>query len=99
MSESTEPKKYYTQSVKKAIYKYRENNRDNYNERQRNYYAEKTSNEEWKAKFNERCKIANQKYRKLKAEQNPPKPRGRPRKVLPPLVERTDNEIFSAVSV
>jgi hypothetical protein len=99
MTEPTETKKYYTESEKKAIYKNRDNNRDQYNERQRNYYADKITNEEWKTKFNERCKEANREYRRRKAELNPPKPRGRPRKITAIIPERTDNEIFSAVIV
>lgn len=81
MSENIEDtKKYYTNSVKKAIYKYRDNNRDVYNERQRNYYADKKNDDDWKQKFNEKCKLYNKEYRRRKAEANPPKPRGRPRK-------------------
>ena len=74
------PPKYYGEASKKAIYKHREKNREGYNERQRKYYTEKSLDEEWKQKFNDRCKEANRKYREKKALEHPPQPRGRPRK-------------------
>lgn len=74
------PPKYYGESAKKAIYKHREANRDEYNERQRKYYSDKILDAEWKEKFNERCKEANRKYREKKRLSVPPRPRGRPRK-------------------
>jgi len=75
-------KKTYTPAVKNAIYKYRSKNVEKYNEIQRNYYDGAKKDEEWKKKFNERCKINNQRYRekkKLLLGDNA-KPRGRPRK-------------------
>lgn len=79
-------KKTYSSAVKKAIDKYRANNVAKYNELQRRYYNESKDNEEWKEKFNERCRINNQKYREKKRTENPPKPRGRPRKPVPVVI-------------
>tara|TARA_R110000868_G_scaffold31179_6_gene114390 strand:+ start:871 stop:1182 length:312 start_codon:yes stop_codon:yes gene_type:complete len=81
MNTDTEKPKYYTPAVKKAIDKYRAKNIDKYNELQRNYYSEIKVDEEWRIKFNERCKLANKRYReKIKEQQGEVKPRGRPRK-------------------
>ena len=91
---STSPPKYYGESMKRAIYKHRENNRDDYNERQRKYYEVKSNDVEWKEKFNQRCREANRKYREKKREENPPRPRGRPRKeninpnIVVPITDR-----------
>lgn len=79
-----EPKKStYTSAVKKAIDKYRSKNVEKYNELQRQYYNEAKEDEEWKKKFNERCREANKKYRERKRLINPPKPKGRPRNPIP----------------
>lgn len=78
-----EKKTSYTPAVKKAIDKYRSKNIDRYNELQRQYYESNKENEEWKQKFNERCKENNKKYRERKRLENPPKPKGRPRKPIP----------------
>jgi hypothetical protein len=82
-----EKKSTYTPSVKKAIDKYRSKNVDKYNEFQRNYYNEAKEDEEWKKKFNERCKLNNKKYREKKRaialENGSLKSRGRPRKPIP----------------
>lgn len=83
MNEPIIKKVYYTPSAKKAIDKYRSKNIDKYNEIQRNYYNEAKEDEEWKTKFNERCKINNNKYRAKKRLENPPKSIGRPRKPIP----------------
>jgi hypothetical protein len=85
--EETQPKTYYRPSVKKAIMIYRAKNIDKYNEFQRQYYHTKKGDDEWKGKFNDRCKEANRKYREKKRLENPPLPRGRPRKTLVVLVE------------
>ena len=79
-----QPKKTYTLSVKNAIYKYRSKNPEKYNEKQREYYDEAKNDEEWRKKFNERCKINNQKYREKKKQElgEQIKPRGRPRKEI-----------------
>ena len=80
-------KSTYTPAVKKAIDKYRQKNAAKYNELQREYYNEAKQDDEWRKKFNERCKVNNQKYRQKKKETlgDNVKPRGRPRKVVPPL--------------
>jgi hypothetical protein len=78
-----EKKSSYTPAVKKAIDKYRSKNVDRYNELQRQYYETNKEDEEWKQKFNERCKENNKKYRERKRLENPPKPKGRPRKPMP----------------
>ena len=77
-----ETKTYYTESVKKALYKYRMKNQDKYNESQRLYYEKMKINPEWKKKFNERSKINNKKYRDKKNTGLEPKKRGRPRKEI-----------------
>jgi hypothetical protein len=73
----------YTESTKKAIYKHRDANRDEYNERQRNYYHKIKENPEWKENYNIRCREANKKYRDKKLLESgvEKKPRGRPRKI------------------
>lgn len=83
MEDNKEKKTSYTPAVKKAIDKYRSKNIDRYNELQRQYYEANKEDEEWKQKFNERCKENNKKYRERKRLENPPKPKGRPRKPIP----------------
>ena len=81
-------KSTYTDAHKKAQQKYRDKNREEYNESQRKFYEKKKVDEDWKKKFNERSKENNKIYRLKKREEklnNPtyePKPRGRPRKVV-----------------
>jgi hypothetical protein len=85
---SENKKKTYTPAVRNAIYRYRSKNVDKYNESQRNYYDKAKTDEEWKKKFNERCKINNDKYREKKKQllgENV-RPRGRPRKVTKPAI-------------
>lgn len=81
-------KSTYTPAVKKAIDNYRQKNIAKFNEKQREYYSEYKQDEEWRKKFNERCKINNQKYRQKKKATlgESVKPRGRPRKVIPTLI-------------
>ena len=81
-------KSTYTPAVKKAIDKYRHKNIEKFNEKQREYYSEYKQDEEWRKNFNDRCKVNNQKYRLKKKESlgGAVKPRGRPRKVIPPLI-------------
>jgi hypothetical protein len=81
--ETEDKKKSYTPAVKKAIDKYRSKNVEKYNELQRNYYNEAKEDEEWKKRFNERCRENNKKYRERKRLANPPKPKGRPRNAIP----------------
>jgi hypothetical protein len=76
----------YTENVKKAIYKYREKNIEQYNSFQRMYYENKKNDTEWKKQFNERCRLNNAKYREKRRQDNPPKPKGRPRKPIPNIV-------------
>jgi len=82
-----EKKTTYTPAVKRAIDKYRTKNANKYNELQRNYYNEAKADEEWRQKFNERCKLNNQKYREKKRaialENGLVITRGRPRKPIP----------------
>lgn len=79
-------KKTYTDSVKKALIKYRNKNVEKYNELQRKYYDEAKQDDEWRQKFNQRCKENNKKYREKKRLEHTPKPRGRPRKAIPKVV-------------
>jgi len=79
----TPKKSTYTPAVKKAIDKYRSKNPEKYNELQRQYYSEAKEDEEWRQKFNERCKENNRLYRERKRLAHPPNPKGRPRKALP----------------
>jgi hypothetical protein len=78
-----EKKSTYTPAAKKAIYKYRSKNIEKYNERQKEYYHISKADEDWKVKFNERCKENNRVYREKKRLENPPKPKGRPKKPYP----------------
>jgi len=82
----TEKKSTYTPAVKRAIDKYRSKNPEKYNELQRQYYSEAKEDEEWRQKFNERCKENNRKFREKKRLANPPKPKGRPRKPVPFII-------------
>ena len=83
--EDNKENKYYNENIKKAIYKHRDNNRPAYNERQRNYYAKLSDDPDWKQRFNERCREANRKYREKRRLEVPPRPRGRPRKIVEPV--------------
>lgn len=71
----------YNEESKKAIYKHRELHRDSYNARQRDYYHKKRLDHEWLFFHNQKCREANTRYREKKNIENPPKPRGRPRKI------------------
>jgi deoxyadenosine/deoxycytidine kinase len=73
----------YTPAVKKAIDKYRTKNIQKYNELQRQYYNEAKKDDNWRQKFNERCKENNRIYREKKRLENPPRPKGRPRNPIP----------------
>ena len=81
-----EKKSTYTPAVKKAIDKYRSKNPEKYNELQRTYYNEAKADEEWRTKFNQRCKENNRIYREKKRLANPPNPKGRPRKPIPVVI-------------
>tara|TARA_R110002167_G_scaffold172178_4_gene370455 strand:+ start:2809 stop:3084 length:276 start_codon:yes stop_codon:yes gene_type:complete len=73
----------YTPAMKKAIKKYRLNDVEAYNGRQRNYYNNNKDDPEWRERFNERCRKANAIYREKKREElgGALKPQGRPRKI------------------
>jgi hypothetical protein len=72
----------YNEKTKNAIYKHRENNREKYNEAHRVYYNKKKEDDEWRCKYNEKCREANRRYREKKQLENPnPRKRGRPRKI------------------
>lgn len=79
----------YTEAHREAQQRYREKNREKYNQSQRELYSKLHSNEEWKQMFNERSKKNNLAYRQKKREkflaENPTaviRGRGRPRKVV-----------------
>lgn len=84
--EETKPiSKKYSQANLIAQQKYRHKYPEKYCEQQRKLYDRLKDDEEWKHKFNERCKINNKIYRdKKKAEMLgagiTQKKRGRPRK-------------------
>ena len=81
-------KKTYNPALKKAIYKYRDKHREEYNEIARRSYSNKIKDADWAKQRREKQKEYNKKYReKLKAEKikNDPtfvvRGKGRPRKV------------------
>lgn len=80
----------YTEKIKKAIQKYREENPDLYNEYHRRYYNSKKDDEIWKDAFKTRCREASKRYRLKKLNGAEPKPRGRPRKISRTPLEETD---------
>lgn len=57
------PPKYYNEVVKNALDNYRENHREEYNERARNYYKKRRKDEAWRLAHNQRCRVYNKKYR------------------------------------
>ena len=95
MEYTQEKKTTYTPAVKRAIDKYRQKNAEKFNELQREYYNQSKKDEEWRKRFNERCRINNQKYRQKKKETSGdnPKPRGLPRKNISPLII---NDIYNS---
>ena len=56
-------KNYYTDAQKKAIQNYRQKNPDINKNNAKAYYDKMKNDPIWKAKFNERCRIAAQKRR------------------------------------
>ena len=56
----------YNEAVKRAIYKYREKNVDSNKINSMKSYNKKKDDPEWRLKYNERCKINNAKYYRLK---------------------------------
>ena len=85
----------YTPAHLKAQNKYREKNREKYNEAQRQLYEKKIKEEEWKQHYLERSRVNNKKYRDKKKEEMiesgeyVEKKRGRPRKVTEDVVLET----------
>jgi hypothetical protein len=85
----------YTPAHLKAQNKYREKNREKYNEAQRLLYEKKIQEEEWKQHYLERSRVNNKKYRDKKKEEMVSsgeyveKKRGRPRKVKEEYVLET----------
>lgn len=80
---NTEPKMTtYDEVAKKAIRKWRENNRDRVNQYGRELYAKNIQNDDYKTKHNLMCLEANRRYRLKKqnerGEDYTPKKRGRP---------------------
>ena len=78
-------KKYYTPAQKKAIMKYREKHKDEYNQQMRDVYQRKKQDEEWVKTRNTKAKEANKKYREKKLSEIPVeqrRPRGRPKKTI-----------------
>lgn len=86
--EKTKKKVKYSPAHLKAQNKYREKNRDKYNEAQRLLYEKKIQEEEWKQHYLERSRVNNKKYRdkkkqeKIESGEYVEKKRGRPRKGL-----------------
>jgi hypothetical protein len=85
----------YTPAHLKAQNKYREKNREKYNEAQRQLYEKKIKEEEWKQHYLERSRVNNKKYRDKKKEEMiasgeyVERKRGRPRKVMEDVVLET----------
>lgn len=85
----------YTPAHLKAQNKYREKNRQKYNEAQRLLYEKKIQEEEWKKHYLERSRNNNKKYREKKKQEMissgeyVEKKRGRPRKVVEDYVIET----------
>lgn len=85
----------YTPAHLKAQNKYREKNREKYNEAQRLLYEKKIKEEEWKQHYLERSRVNNKKYRdkkkeeKIESGEHVEKKRGRPRKVKEEYVLET----------
>ena len=83
--EEVKVKRKYTQAHKDAQQRYRDKYPERYCKQQRDLYDKLKSNEEWKLKFNERCKVNNalqreRKKQELMLDPNYVQPkRGRPR--------------------
>jgi hypothetical protein len=104
--ESEKPNKKkvrYTSAHLKAQNKYRENNREKYNEAQRLLYEKKIQEEEWQKHYLERSRINNKKYREKRKEaliesgEYVEKKRGRPHKRLECIIkdEHTDHKVYN----
>jgi hypothetical protein len=88
----------YSPAHLKAQNKYREKNREKYNESQRQLYEKKKQEDEWKQHYLERSRVNNRKYREKKKQEQidsgvyVEKKRGRPRKVLGCIFEDVELE-------
>lgn len=86
----------YTPAHLKAQNKYREKNREKYNESQRILYEKMIQEEEWRNHYLERSRVNNKKYRDKKKEaliqsgEYVEKKRGRPRKADEVVLETKD---------
>jgi hypothetical protein len=93
--ESIKKKVKYTPAHLKAQNKYREKNREKYNEAQRLLYEKKIKEEEWKQHYLERSRVNNKKYRDKKKDEMIQSgeyvetKRGRPRKIKDDVVLET----------
>ena len=100
---SNKKKVKYTPAHLKAQNKYREKNREKYNESQRLLYEKKIQEEEWKKHYLERSRLNNKKYRDKKKEEMIEhgeyieKKRGRPIKKLECIIKdnHTDHKFYS----
>jgi len=104
--ESEKPNKkkvIYTPAHLKAQNKYREKNREKYNEAQRLLYEKKIQEEEWQKHYLERSRLNNKKYREKKKEaliesgEYVERKRGRPHKSLECIIKdkHTDHKVYS----
>lgn len=81
-----EQPKYYNEATKKAVYRYRQANKDLCNAISRRYYYKKMEDPEWRAERLRRCNEANKRQRDKRRGDNPPKKAGRPRKPVPVII-------------
>lgn len=80
-------KKTYTPKILEYVTKYRNENRQKYNLDSKHLYDKSKENEEWRLKFNERCRKNSKIARDRKRENDlldgiQPKSRGRPKKII-----------------
>ena len=76
---------YYNEAVRDAIYRHRRADPEKYNAYMRNYYQRKSADPVWRENRLKKCRQANARYRDKQREGNPPRPRGRPKKIDPIL--------------
>ena len=100
---SNKKKVRYTPAHLKAQNKYREKNRDKYNEAQRLLYEKKIQEEEWQKHHLERSRVNNKKLRDKKKEaliergEYVERKRGRPHKSLECFIkdDHTDHKVYN----
>ena len=80
--EEQEPR-YYNEAVREAIYRHRRADPEKYNAYMRSYYQRKSADPVWRENRLKKCRQDNARYRDKQREGQPPKARGRPRKVDP----------------